>query len=69
MIPPAFAMLAGTAMFILGLIMFYSVEMGQTETSLRIIKNAGIFVGLIGVGAAMAGILLLLMNEREPIRS
>ena len=61
-------MLIGMVMFAAGLVMFYSVETGQTEQIPRYVKNAGIFVGLAGIGAVMAGILLHLMSKSGPIR-
>lgn len=59
----------GTVMFASGLVMFYSIEMGQIEPTLRLVKNAGIFVGLTGMGAVMAGILLLLMAKSGPVQN
>ncbi len=56
----------GILMFGAGLIMFYSVELGQTDTLLRFIKNAGTFVGISGIGVFLAGILLYLINKNEP---
>ena len=56
----------GIGMFSFGLIMFYSVELGQTDPLLRFIKNTGTFVGISGMGVALAGILLYLINKNEP---
>ncbi|MDF2421874.1 MAG: hypothetical protein OPY06_02580 [Nitrosopumilus sp.] len=56
----------GILMFVSGLIMFYSVELGQTDTLLRFVKNAGTFVGISGMGVCLAGILLYLINKNEP---
>lgn len=56
----------GILMFVSGLIMFYSVELGQTDTLLRFVKNAGTFVGISGMGVGLAGILLYLINKNEP---
>ncbi len=58
-------MIVGIAMFITGLIMFYSIELGQTDSTLRFIKNTGTFIGLSGMGVTMAGILLYLINRNE----
>ena len=58
-------MIVGVVMFITGLIMFYSIELGQTDSSLRLIKNTGTFIGLSGMGVTMAGILLYLINRNE----
>ena len=56
----------GIGMFSFGLIMFYSIELGQTDPLLRFIKNTGTFVGISGMGVALAGILLYLINKNEP---
>lgn len=56
----------GVAMFVAGLVLFYSVELGQTDSVLRFIKNVGTFVGLSGMGVTLAGILLYLLNKNEP---
>jgi hypothetical protein len=56
----------GISMFISGLVMFYSVEIGQKDQLLRFIKNTGTFIGLSGMGVTLAGILLYLINRNEP---
>ncbi len=56
----------GITMFIAGLVLFYSIELGETDPVLRDIKNAGTFVGLSGMGVTLAGILLYLINKKEP---
>ena len=56
----------GVAMFATGLVLFYSIELGQTDPVLRNIKHVGTFVGLSGIGATLAGILLYLINRSEP---
>ncbi len=55
----------GVAMFVVGLILFYSIELGQTDTTLRFIKNVGTFVGISGMGVCLAGILLYLINKND----
>jgi len=55
----------GGIMFILGLLMYYSIELGQTDQLLRFIKNSGTFIGLSGMGVTLAGILLYLINRNE----
>ena len=55
----------GIIMFGAGLLLFYSIESGQTDQNLRILKNTGTFVGLSGVGFIMAGILSYLINKNE----
>ena len=58
----------GTSMFILGLILFYSINPEENK-NLEIIKNMGTFVGLSGMGVALAGVLLYLINRNEkPIK-
>ncbi|MCH8914973.1 MAG: hypothetical protein IIA82_03915 [Thaumarchaeota archaeon] len=56
----------GLIMFSVGLVLFYSIELGQTDPVLRFAKNVGTFVGLIGMGVALAGILLYLIKKNEP---
>jgi len=56
----------GTSMFAVGLVLFYSIELGQTDPVLRFIKNIGTFVGISGMGVTLAGILLYFINKNEP---
>ncbi len=56
----------GGIMFMVGLVLFYSIELGQTDPVLRFIKNVGTFVGLSGMGVTLAGVLLYLINKNEP---
>lgn len=56
----------GIGMFVLGLIMYYSIPLGQIDPILRIIKNTGTFVGIAGIGVTLAGILLYLIARNEP---
>jgi len=56
----------GLIMFVVGLVFFYSIELGQTDPVLRLIKNIGTFVGLSGMGVALAGILMNIINRNEP---
>jgi len=59
----------GIVMFAAGIVMFYSIELGQTESFLRLIKNIGTFVGLAGMGVTLAGILLnLISKSKQPIQ-
>ncbi len=64
--PGMLIIIIGITMFIAGLVMFYSIELGQTDPVLRFIKNVGTFVGLSGMGVILAGILLYLTNKNEP---
>ncbi len=56
----------GAIMFVVGLVSFYSIELGQTDSVLRFVKNMGTFIGLSGMGVGMAGILLYLIDKNEP---
>jgi len=56
----------GISMFVVGLIMFYSIELGQSDPVLRLIKNVGTFMGLSGMGVTLAGILLHVLSKNEP---
>jgi uncharacterized membrane protein YidH (DUF202 family) len=55
----------GISMFAVGLVMFYSIELGQKDSVLRLVKNIGTFIGLSGMGVTLAGILLYLINRNE----
>ena len=60
-------MIIGGSMFIFGLILFYSIN-SEDNVNLETIKNIGTFVGLTGIGVAVAGILLFLINRNpQPI--
>ena len=63
---PVVIIIIGVTMFISGLIMFYSIELGQTEQVPRLIKNTGTFVGISGMGVSLAGLLLYLINKNQP---
>jgi len=56
----------GIIMFVMGLVLFFSIELGQTDPVLRFIKNIGTFVGLSGMGVTLAGVLLYLLSKNEP---
>ncbi len=61
--------MSGIIMFISGLVLFYSIQNeSNIDQSLRSVKHAGTFVGLMGIGVVIAGFLLRLMGrERPPI--
>ena len=59
-------MIIGGIMFIIGLILFYSIQMGQTDSDLRLVKNMGTFIGLIGIGVTFAGIIIFLISRNTP---
>jgi len=56
----------GVIMFVVGLVLFYSIELGKTDPVLRFIKNIGTFIGISGMGVTLAGILLNLISRSEP---
>lgn len=56
----------GGMMFLVGLVMFYSIELDPTEPIWNHIKNMGTFVGLSGIGVTVAGILLYLISRNQP---
>ena len=57
----------GISMFVMGLVVFYSIEPGQEDPTMRHFKNiAGTFVGFMGMGVTLAGILLYLLSRNEP---
>ena len=60
-------MVIGISMFILGLILFYTIDHSENK-NLEIIRNTGTFVGLTGIGVSVAGVLLFLINRNpQPI--
>ena len=60
-------MIFGIIMIISGLVLFYSIPTDPSlDDSLRSLKHWGTFVGLMGIGIVMAGILLRLMGREEP---
>ena len=58
--------LTGIIMIISGLVLFYSIQNNSDlDQLLRQVKHGGTFVGLMGIGVMMAGILLRLMEREE----
>ena len=58
---------AGIIMVVLGLVLFYSIQSGpDLSSNLKVIKHAGTFGGLMGIGVTVAGILLYLVNRNQP---
>lgn len=58
---------AGVIMISCGLVMFYAVQSSpQIEPFFRTIKHAGTFIGLLGMGVTLAGVLLYLINRNQP---
>lgn len=54
-------------MIIFGAILFYVLQTSpQIESSIKIIKHAGTFIGLLGIGVTVAGILLYLIYRAQP---
>ena len=59
--------ISGIIMIITGLVLFYSIQNEpDMDQSLRNVKHGGTFVGLMGIGVVMAGILLRLMGKEQP---
>ena len=59
-------MVFGIIMIIFGLVLFYSIPTDPgLDDSLRSLKHGGTFVGLMGIGIVMAGVLLRLMGREE----
>ncbi len=60
--------LFGVIMIIAGLMLFYSIQNNpDLDQILKYAKHGGTFVGLMGIGVTMAGILLRLMEKENPI--
>ncbi len=60
--------LCGLIMIVIGLVLFYSIQNNpDLDQILLYTKHGGTFVGLMGIGVAMAGILLRLMERENPI--
>lgn len=58
--------MTGIIMIISGLVLFYSIQNNpDLDQLLRQVKHGGTFVGLMGIGVMMAGILLRLMEREE----
>ncbi len=58
--------LSGIIMVIIGLGLFYSIQNNpDLDEILLYLKHGGTFVGLMGLGVIMAGILLFLMSREE----
>ncbi len=58
----------GIVMIITGLVLFYSIQTGaNTDTTFRMFKHAGTFVGLMGIGVSIAGMLLTLISRNQPL--
>ena len=56
----------GIIMVISGLISFYSIQSSsELDYSLKLVKHGGTFVGLMGIGVTMAGVLLDLINRNK----
>lgn len=61
-------MITGGSMVICGLILFYAIQTSpEIEPFLKTIRHAGTFVGLLGMGVTLAGILLYLINRNQPM--
>ena len=59
--------IAGIAMVSLGLVLFYSIQnTSDLDPVFRSIRHGGTFMGLMGIGVTMAGLLMFLMNRNKP---
>jgi hypothetical protein len=59
-------MVFGIIMIISGLVLFYSIPTDPSlDDWLRSLKHGGTFVGLMGIGIVMAGILLHITGKEE----
>jgi len=59
--------LSGLIMIISGLGMFYSIQnIPDVDKVFLYSKHMGTFVGVMGIGVIMAGILLRLMEKEQP---
>lgn len=57
--------LAGIAMVASGLVLFYSIPGPDIDGVPRILKHSGTFVGLMGIGVSVAGMLLYLISRNQ----
>jgi NADH:ubiquinone oxidoreductase subunit 2 (subunit N) len=58
--------MTGMIMVIAGVVLFYSIQNNpDLDQLLRQVKHGGTFVGLMGIGVTVAGILLRLMEKEE----
>ncbi len=56
----------GITMILIGLILFYLIEFLVDLDPLSLyLKHAGLFVGLMGIGVTLAGVLLRLMAKED----
>ena len=60
----AATMLAGAAMVAAGLAMFLAGQSLPPSQAADAVRHGGTFVGLLGIGAAIAGLLLGFVGER-----
>ena len=63
----AVIIVAGVIMILCGLVLFYAVQSSpQIKSFFRAIKHTGTFIGLLGMGVTLAGVLLYLINRNQP---
>jgi len=54
-------------MVICGLVLFYAIQTSpEIEPFFKTIRHTGTFIGLLGIGVTLAGILLYLINRNQP---
>ena len=56
--------LTGISMVVLGLVLFYLIQIEHDRT-MSVVRHSGTFVGLMGIGVSIAGILLYLINRNH----
>jgi hypothetical protein len=58
--------MTGISMIISGIVLFYSIQNNSDlDYLLSQLKHGGTFVGLMGIGVTIAGVLLRLMEKEE----
>lgn len=58
--------IVGIIMFVSGLVTFYYIQnIPELDPLVRTVKHGGTFVGLMGIGVITAGILLYLINRSD----
>jgi Na+-driven multidrug efflux pump len=58
---------SGLIMVFSGFLLFYFIENSSNlDNVVKYTKHAGIYVGLLGIGVTIAGILLQIMGREQP---
>ena len=57
----------GAVMVAVGLVLYYVIQPGPApDDASLVLKNTGTFVGLMGIGVLVAGVLLHLIRYNQP---